>query len=146
MHHCSRKCVCNCNHPKQFGPFPERLVLQHPDEEILSEFEEDVLSIRDGFSGWVKSDFVATLRRHTVHVKSVSAAFRDAPPRKHSTSCQGYHFNNDIPNRLTEQKRLSVKNWKLGPRHGKKGAIEKQIAEKWHFVALQQAIDMVTSS
>ena len=82
-----------------------------------------------------------TLRRHTVDVKAVNAAFRDAPARKHSTSCQEYHFNNDMPNRLTAPMRLSVYNWKPGPRRGKEGAIEKQIAEKWHIVTLQEAIE-----
>ena len=65
---------------------------------------KDVSSTRDGFSAWVNTDFVTTLTRHTVDVKSVSAAFRDAPSRRHSTSCQEYHFNNDMPNRLTEPK------------------------------------------
>ena len=46
-----------------------------------------------------------------------------------------------MPNRLTEQKRLSVYNWNPGPRRGKEGAIEKQIAEKWSHVALQEAIE-----
>ena len=128
--------VCNFIHPKQFGPLPKRLILSYPDEEILSGYEEDVSSIRNGFSARLKTDFVTTLSRHTVHV----AAFREAPARKHSTSCQEYHFNNDMPNRLTEQKRLSVYNWKPGPRRGKEGAIVKHIAEKWHIITLQEAI------
>ena len=89
----------------------------------------------------MKTDPENTLRRHTVDVKGVNAAFRDAPARKHSTSCQEYHFNNDMPNRLTAQKRLRVYNWKAGPRRGKEGATEKQIAEKWHIVTLQEAIE-----
>ena len=84
------------------------MVLPYPDEEILSGCEEDVSSIQDGFSAWVKTDFVTTLERDTVDVKSVNAALRDAPSRKHSTSCQGHHFNNDMPNRLTEQKSLQL--------------------------------------
>ena len=36
--------------PKQFGPFFNRLSLPYPDEEILFAYEEDVSSIRDGFS------------------------------------------------------------------------------------------------
>ena len=46
-----------------------------------------------------------------------------------------------MPNRLTAQKRLRVYNWKAGPRRGKEGATEKQIAEKWHIVTLQEAIE-----
>ena len=45
--------VCILIHPKQFGPFPKRQILPFPDEEILSGYEEDVSSIRDGFSAWV---------------------------------------------------------------------------------------------
>ena len=40
----------------QFGIIPERLSLPYPDEEILSGYEEDFSSIRDGFSAWVKTD------------------------------------------------------------------------------------------
>ena len=122
----------------QAGLFPKRLALPYADEEILSGYEEDVSSIRDGFSARVKTDFVTTLRRHTVDVKSVNAAFRDAPARKHATSCQEY---NDMPNRLTEQNRHSVYNWNPGPRRGKEGAIEKHIAGKWHIITLQEAIE-----
>ena len=46
--------VCNFIRQKQFGPFPKRLILPYPDEEILSGCEEDVSSVRDGFSAWVK--------------------------------------------------------------------------------------------
>ena len=129
-----------CKIPTAILDFPERLVLPYPDEEMLSGYEEDVSSIRDGLSALVKSDFVTTLRRHTVDVKSVNAAFRKTPLRTHSTSCRGYHFNNEMPNRLTEQKRLSVCSWNPGPRRGK-GAIEKQIAVKWHIITLQEAIE-----
>ena len=61
--------------------------------------------------------------------------------RKHSPSCQEYHFEYDVPNRLTEQKRLSVYNWNPGPRRGKERAIEKHIAVKWHIIILQEAIE-----
>ena len=67
--------------------------------------------------------------------------FSDAPPRRHSTSSQGYLLNNDMPNQLTEQKRLSVYNWNLGHRRGNEGAIEKQIAVKWAHITLEEAIE-----
>ena len=54
---------------------------------------------------------------------------------------QKYHFNNDMPNGLTEQKRLSVYNRNPGPRRGKGGAIEKHFAVKWHIVTLQESIE-----
>ena len=50
----------------QFGIFPNRLLLPHPDDEILSGYEEAVSSIRDGYTAWVKVDPAATLERHLV--------------------------------------------------------------------------------
>ena len=71
-------------HPEQFGIFP----LPYPDEEILSGYEEDISSILDGFSAWVKTDPEITLRRHIVDTKGASPAFREAPAKKHSLSIQ----------------------------------------------------------
>ena len=82
-----KKHVCNYIHPKQYGPFPDRLKLPYPDEEILSRFEEDVSSIRDGFTAWVKTEFATILERHTVDNRKVHAVFREAFARKHVTSC-----------------------------------------------------------
>ena len=82
----------------------------------------------------MKADPKTTLRRHIVDVTRACAAFREAPARKRSPSCQGYHFNKDIPNRLAEQTRRSVYNWNPGPRRGKDGAIERHIAGKWHII------------
>ena len=59
------------------------------------------------------------------------------------TSSQEYHFENDVPNRSPVQKRLSIYNWNPGPRRGREGAIEKQIAGKWHIITLQEAIEKV---
>ena len=61
--------VCNFIHPKQLGPFPKSLISPYPEEEILSGYEEDVSSIRDGFSAWVTTDPENTLRRHIVDAK-----------------------------------------------------------------------------
>ena len=41
------------------------------------------------------------------------------------------------------KKRLSIYNWNPGPRRGREGAIEKQIARKWHIITLQEAIEYV---
>ena len=60
--------VCNYVHPKQHGPFPDRLKLPYTDEEILSGYEEDVPFIRDGFTAWVKADFETVLERHAVDI------------------------------------------------------------------------------
>ena len=121
------------------GPFPDRLKLPYPDEEILSGYEGKVSSIRDGFTAWVKAEFETFLERQTVDNRKVHAGFREASARKHVTSYQEYHFDNDVPNRSLVQ-RLSIYSWNPGPRRGKKGAIEKQIAKKWHIITLQEAI------
>ena len=41
------------------------------------------------------------------------------------------------------QRRHSIYNWNPGPRRGREDAFEKQIAEKWHIVTLQEASDYV---
>ena len=79
--------------------------------EIVSGYEKDVSSIRDGFSAWVKSDPETILKRHLVDAKGANPAFREAPVRKHSPSKEEYRFDADVPNRLTKQKRLSINNW-----------------------------------
>ena len=52
-----------------------------------------------------------------------------------------YIFNNDVPNRLREQTRLSILSWNHGPRRGKEGSVEKHTAGKWHIIALQEALE-----
>ena len=44
---------------------------------------------------------------------------------------------------VVSPKRLSIYNWNPGPRRGKEGAIEKQIAGKCHIITLQEAIEYV---
>ena len=85
--------------------FPEGKFCHDP---FLSGYHEDVSSIRDGFTAWVKSDPETILRRHIVDMTRAYASFREAPARKHSPSSQGYHFSKDMPNRSTEQTKLSV--------------------------------------
>ena len=43
-----------------------------PYEEILSGYEEDVSSIQDGFSAWVKTDPETIFRRHVVDARGLS--------------------------------------------------------------------------
>ena len=38
---------------------------------------------------------------------------------------------------------MSMYNWNPGPWRGKEGAIEKQIAGKWHTITVQEAIEYV---
>ena len=104
-------------HPRQFGTFPKRLALPYSYEGVLSCYEEDVSSTRDGFSAWDKTDPETLLRRRVVDARGLYP-----------------------PNRLAKQRRLSVYNWNPGPRRGK-GAIEKHIAEKRHIITLQEAVE-----
>ena len=113
-----KKRVCNFIHPKPHSPFPERLKLPYPDEEIFSGCEEDV-SIRDGFTTWVKADFNTILERHAVDVRKALAEFREASVGRHDTSAQEYHFDSNVPDRSSVQKRLSIYSWNLGPRRGR---------------------------
>ena len=63
--------------------------------------------------------------------------------RRHDTSYQEYHFDNNVPNCSPVQQKLSIYNWNPGPRRGREGAAEKQIAGKWHVITLQEAIEYV---
>ena len=134
---------CNFIHPKQLSPFPERLELPFPSEEILSCFEDIVSSGTDQFTTWVKTDPDATLVRHMVDVQKATAEFRDASERRHDTSSQAYRFNKNLPDRSPVQKCLSIYNWNPGPRRGKEDAFEKQIAGRWHVITLQEASEYV---
>ena len=91
----------------------------------------------------MQADFNTILERHAVDVRKALAEFREASARRHDTSAQEYHFDNNVPNHSSVQKRLSIYNWNPGPRRGREGAIEKQIAGKWHIITLQEAIEYV---
>ena len=134
---------CNFIHPKQLSPFPERLELQYPDGEILSGYEEDVSFFRDRFTTLVKADPNDTSERPLVDVRKAFAEYREASVRRQEAPSQEYFFVSSVPNRSSVHQRLSVYNWNPGPRRGKEGAIEKQIAGKWHITTLQEAIDCV---
>ena len=108
---CPRKlALAICIHQEQFGSFPERLALPKPDEEILSGYEEGV---RDGFLAWVKADPETILRRHVVDARGLYPAFREEPARRYGPSSQQCQLNDEVPKRLTEQRRLSVYNWTM---------------------------------
>ena len=68
---------------------------------------------------------------------------RDAFERIQSSSSQSYGVNKYFSSQSPLQKRLSIYNWNPGPRRGKEDAIEKQIAEKWHIITLQEASEYV---
>ena len=95
-------------HPKQLSPFSERLELPFPCEEILSGYEEVVSFSQDRYTTWVKAD----------HVRKAVAEFREASARRHDTSSQEYHFDNNVPNRSLVQEELSIYSLNPGPRRG----------------------------
>ena len=76
-------------------------------------------------------------------VQKAVADYREAAARIQESTTQEYFFDANMPKRSYVQKRLSIYNWNPGPRRGKEGAIEKQIAGKWHVMTLQEAIDYV---
>ena len=69
--------------------------------------------------------------------------YREAAVRRQESTTQEHFFDTNVPKRTYDQKRLSIFNWNPGPRRGKEGAFEKQIAGKWHIITLQEAIDYV---
>ena len=133
---------CNFRHPKQLNPFPERLELPFPIEEILSGYEDIVSPGTDQFTTFVKTDPDATSVRHMVDVWKASAEFREASEKRHDTSSQAYRFEK-LPNRSPVQKRLSIYNWNPGPRRGKEDAFEKKIVGMWHVITLKEVCDYV---
>ena len=124
-------------------PFQNVWNCRFTEEEILSGYEEHVSFIRDRFTSWVKADPITTLERHVVDVRKALAEYREASARRHDTPAQEYYFDSSVPNRSSVQKRLSIYNWNPGPRREKEGAIEKQLARKWHIITLQEAIEYV---
>ena len=90
---------------------------------------------------WVKAGPNVTLERHMVDVRKAVAEFREVSGRRHDTSSQEYHFDNNVPNRSHVQEQLRICSWNPGPRRGNEGAFEKQIAGKWHVITLQEAIE-----
>ena len=68
------------------------------------------------------------LTEHVVDIHRIKADFRDAFERMQASSSQASGV---------KQKRLSIYNWNPGPRRIREGAIEKQIAGKWHLITLQ---------
>ena len=118
---------CNFIHPKQLSPFLNVWDCRIP-EEVLSGYEEDVSFIQDRFPSSVIADPNDTLERHMVDVRKAVAEYREASVRKQEALAQEYFFDSSVPNRSSVQKRLSVYSWNPGPRRGKEGVIEKQIA------------------
>ena len=76
-------------HPIQHATAPQRLLLPHSDTEILTHLNDDISSIRDGYTGWVMSDATTTRERHMACKGSAVPAFRK-PTR------EGIHLTSKI--------------------------------------------------
>ena len=92
--------------PVQCEITPKRLLLLLT--EILSCIDEDVSSIRDGYTAWVMSDPSTTLERHLASRRSAEPIFREAHERRNCSPEPKYRFDNSVPDRLREQTRISI--------------------------------------
>ena len=108
-------------HNIQYRPPPQRLHLHRSDNEILTNFDEDVSSIRDGFTAWVGSNAAETRSRHFANSSPSGTApvFRKASEKKSMSQLLEYQFDNRKPNRQQEQTRISILSWSSGPRRGR---------------------------
>ena len=129
--------------PLQPRPTCERLELPFSCDAILSGYEDLVSSGSDQFTMWGKMSPQEILAEHVVDIHKVVAEFRDASERIQSSPSQSYGVNKYFSSQSPVQKRLSIYNWNPGPRRGKEDALEKQIAGKWHIIALQESSDHV---
>ena len=77
---------------------------------------------------------------HVVGIQKVEADFRDAFERNQSSCSQTYGVNKYFSTCAEEAQHPQLESW---PRRGKDDAFEKQIAEKWHVVTLQEGSDYV---
>ena len=134
---------CNFIHPRQLSPFPERMELPFSNDEILSGYEDIVSSGTDQFTAWVKMNPDEVLVHHMVDVQKATADFHEASERRPATSSHTNRANKHFETRSLVQKRLSIDNWKTGPRRGKEDAFEKHIAGRWHVLTLQEASEYV---
>ena len=88
-------------HHVQHGPPPQRLHQHRSDHEILTNFDEDVSSICDGFSAWVESNAAEKRSRHLANSSPSGTAlvFRRASEKKSMSQLLEYQFDNRKPNR-----------------------------------------------
>ena len=132
---------CNFIHPKKLSPFPERLELPFPSEEILSGCE-DVASSKDQYTTWVKTDPDVTLERHMFDVQKAVAEFREASAERHDTFSHEYSFDKQRVQSFACAK--TTQHPQLESRTTWKRRRLEQIAGKWHVITLQEALNMLT--
>ena len=107
-------------HNIQYRPPPQRLQPYRSDHEILTNFDDDVSSTRNGFTAWVESDAAVTRSRHLANSSPSGTAlvFRKASEKKSMSQLLEYQFDNRKPNRQQEHTRISILSWSSGPRRG----------------------------
>ena len=79
---------------------------------------------------------IQALMRHLVTSGSAKPVFRSAHDRRHPSPKPENRFDNNVPNRLLEQTRLSTLSSNPGPRRGREGAVEEHMAGKWHVARI----------
>ena len=126
-------------HPVQCGITPKRPLLRHSDTDILSYIDEEISSIRNGYTAWVMSDPSTTLERHLARKGCAKSIFHEAYERNFSPA--QIPLRQQCAKLLPEQTRISILSWNPGPRRGMPGATEVHIAGKWHIIALQEAVE-----
>ena len=136
---------CNFVHPKQLSTCPERLKLTYPNGEILPVYEEDVSFIRDHFTASVKADPNDTLQRHRLMFErpSQNLARHLCEGKRHPLK---NFFDSSIPNRSSVQKRLSIFNWNLGLRRGKRVLSRNELQENGTLSLCRRRLSMSTTS
>ena len=97
----------------------------------------------DAFAAWRKIDHEVIIEHHMVDIQKAAAQFREAAERNCASSSLAHRGSKSVPRRSPTQRRLSIYNWNPGPRRGKEGALENQIAGRWHIVTLQEASEYV---
>ena len=127
--------------PSQCGPTPRRLALRRTDIELLTYFDEDTSSFRDGYTSWTIAAPRLTRVRHVAGNNAHVAGYRKAAERRMPAPQSEYQYDTNAPNRQLEQTRLSIFSRNPGPRRGTPGDIDKHIAGIRHIIALQEAIE-----
>ena len=110
----------NFIHPRQLGPFIERLVLPFSNDEILCGHEDIVSSGTDHFTTWVKMSEHEILAEHMVDIHKAAAEFREASERRPAPSSHMNSSSKHFATRSFVQRRHRIYNWNPGPRREKK--------------------------
>ena len=90
--------------------------------EILTLFDDDTSSIRNGHKVSVIADPTNVRVRHMASEGNAAPVFREAFERRILSPQPEYRFDTSRPNTLEEQTRISFLSWNPGPQRGTPGA------------------------